>query len=283
MVSKYYNLAKPGIVYGNLLSTIGALIFASRGDPDISLLILTCIGTALIIGGSCVYNNIVDKQIDAKMPRTQSRALPLEQISQTNAIIYGSILILLGSSLLLCYVNALTLIIGIIGAFWYVVIYGIAKRTTHHSTLIGTIAGATPSLAGYTAVTNHIDTTGIILFMILIFWQMPHFYAIAIFRMQDYKAAHIPILSIVKGIKRTQIEIFIYTLLLLITLPLLTVYSGASLGFAVITLAFTSRWINIMTLSLGKSNVAWAREVFGQSLVLILVINVALAIDYWMI
>lgn len=283
MFKEYYKLAKPGIVYGNLLSTIGAFLLASNGAINLWTLIATILGTGFIIGSACVFNNILDIKIDINMPRTKNRALVIGSITAQNAFIFGTLLLVIGSLSLVLFVNLLTLLIGYLGFIWYVIIYGYAKRRTHHSTLIGTIAGSTPPVAGYVAVTNSLDLSAFILFLILTFWQMPHFYAIAIFRAKEYAAANVPILSLTKGIKRAKLEIVIYAILFSLTAPLLTLVGSAGASYALIMISFSIVWLRVIAEDFNNddSNL-WARRVFGQSLIVLLAFCIALSLNAYL-
>src|SRR5262249_37725840 len=157
-----------------------------------------------------------DRNIDAKMERTKKRALVTGKVSPRNSLIFAFSLLAVGL-LFLLNTNALTLSIGIFAIYSYVVLYGIAKRKSVHGTLIGTIPGAASLVAGYVCATNNLDLGAFLLFLIMVSWQMPHFYAIAMYRFRDYKQAKIPVLPVVKGMKRTKLEILFYTFLFTIS------------------------------------------------------------------
>ena len=206
MIKAYYLLAKPGIIYGNALTAIGGYFLAAKGIFDLSLFLSMLFGLSFVIGSACVFNNIMDQGIDSKMARTKKRALVTKTIPEFHAVVYGSILGILGFLLLLCNTNVLTALIAFIGFIFYVIVYGIFKRKSVHGTVIGSISGAVPPVVGYCAVTNNLDLGAFLLFIILVIWQMPHFYAIAIFRRDDYVAASIPVLPIKKGLFQTKIQ-----------------------------------------------------------------------------
>lgn len=210
---KYLTVTKPGIVVGNLMVTIGAYLFASDLEPEFLTFLGLTIGTICVIAASCVLNNYLDRSIDASMERTSKRPSVTGAISLRIALPYAGVLLALGSWLLWNYTNAYTCWVGLFGAFWYVVVYGIVKRTTPYSTLIGTISGATPPLAGYLAAAGRFDVVAWCLFALLVFWQMPHFYAIAIFRAKEYRQAGLPLLNLQKGLSRTVFEMRIYVTL----------------------------------------------------------------------
>jgi protoheme IX farnesyltransferase len=185
--------------------------------------LLTLIGLSFVIASSCVFNNYIDRHVDAKMARTKKRALATGEISIKNALIFGILLGLIGGSLLLIYTNLLTFFIAFAGFLIYVFPYSFGKYRTSYGTLIGSIAGAAPPLVGYCAVSNHFDLGALILFLIVVFWQMPHFYAIALYRFNDYSRAGIPVLPVKKGAYVTKMHMVLYTVAFIIAAVMLTV------------------------------------------------------------
>lgn len=197
-------MTKPGIVYGNTLTATAGFLLGAKGAIDYWLLLATLAGIAFIIGSACVFNNYIDRDIDAKMVRTKKRALAHGLVPAGKAITYASLLGIIGFFILSLSTNFLTVALGTVAFFDYVVLYGISKRRTAYSTIVGSIAGAIPPAAGYTAVTNRLDGGAVLLFIILVFWQMPHFYAIAMYRYDDYKAAGLPVLPVKKRYENYQ-------------------------------------------------------------------------------
>lgn len=194
-ISVYYRLTKPGIVYGNSIHVIAGYLLAFRAGLSLETFFGVLFGVALVIASACVANNIIDRDIDSHMKRTKKRAMVMRSVSVPFAIVYAVLLGAVGIGLLYATTNILTCILGIVAYIWYVVIYGYAKRTTWLSTIIGTVPGALPIMAGYTAVTNTADGIAWALFAMLVLWQLPHFYAIAIMRKDEYKAAMLPIIT----------------------------------------------------------------------------------------
>ncbi len=182
MLKKYYYLTKPGIIYGNALTVVAGFLLASKGNVNLLTLVTTVIGVSLVIGSGCVFNNYIDRDIDRVMSRTEKRALVLGHIPTINAMVFGAVLGVVGFALLGIFSSNLVVLIGLIGYIDYIVLYGISKRKSVHGTLIGSVSGATPIVAGYCAVTGRIDSAAIILFFVLATWQMPLFYAIAMYR-----------------------------------------------------------------------------------------------------
>jgi protoheme IX farnesyltransferase len=279
MLKDYYSITKPGIIYGNLLTAAGGFFLASKDHIDFGLLIATMLGMSLIIASACVFNNYIDRDIDKLMSRTKKRLIVTGKIPLKNALIYATILGVVGALILIIFVNVLTFLIGITAFFVYVVLYGITKRSTVHGTIVGSIAGAAPIVAGYTAVTNRFDFEALLLFFILVFWQMPHFYSIAIYRKADYKAAKIPVLPIAEGNKVTKVEILVYVALFAVVCSLLSVFGYTGMVFRVVMLAVSIWWLYIGFKGFKSEDNKWARKMFGTSLIVIMVLSVMLSLN----
>lgn len=284
MLKAYYRLTKPGIIYGNLLTAIGGFLLAARGHVDWLLFVSLAAGTSLIIGSACVFNNYRDMDIDARMARTKKRALPSAQIEEEYALAFGSVLGLLGLVILIVGTNRLTVLVGILGFVSYVWWYTSLKRKTVHATLVGSIPGATSILAGYVAVTDHLDLGALLLFVVMVIWQLPHFYAISIFRRDDYAAAGVPVMSVAKGIPATVKQIFWYSLAFAVAVALLALYGYASFSFFIVMTAVSFYWIWIGLKGFRKTTdtARWARRMFGTSLIVVLALSLMLSIDNWL-
>ena len=268
----YLQLMKPGITLSNSIAAVAGFFLAlSQAPASITTFIGAIGGTALLIASGCVVNNILDRNIDKRMKRTKKRALLNGDISVAKAAIYAAVLGLVGFALLLFWTNTVTLILGATAYIWYVVVYGLAKRTTILSTLIGGVAGALPPAAGYTAVTGHFDTGALILFLILFIWQMPHFYAIAIFRRDDYKKAKLPIWSVSAGIESTKRQILAFAILYGLATPLLFIYGYTGYIYLIISVGLSVYWI-IKGIQGYRTQAPekWARKMFGISLLQLL-------------
>lgn len=279
MLKKYYHLAKPGIIYGNILNALAGFFLASRWQFEFGLLASTIGGMALVIASGCVFNNYLDRSLDAKMKRTKKRALVEGTISGSSAIAYATILGISGFAILARYTNALTVCLGLLAIFNYVVLYGFFKRRSVHGTVVGSVAGALPPVAAYSAVTNHLDVGAVILFFIYVFWQMPHFYAIGMYRFKDYKAAGLPILSVKKGMRASKVYILGYTAAFTVTSLLLT-----SFGYTGYAYLFVMAGIGLYWLVKGlkgfeaEDDGEWARHMFGTSLIVVMVLAVMLSV-----
>lgn len=276
----YYRLTKPGIVYGNAMVAIAGYFFGAHGDPRLSTFVAMLIGISAVMASACVYNNVLDRDIDKRMERTKQRAVVTGAVTTVNALVFATILLIIGLGLLMLGTNVLTALLALGGHIAYVILYGIAKRKTVHGTLVGTISGSTPPVIGYVAATGSLDLTALLLFLIMVAWQMPHFYAIAIFRRDDYAKASIPVLSVVKGLTATRRQIIAYVMLFVIMCALLGLYGGASLLWVLIMILMGGYWLYVCLQSArGETVEAWARRQFGWSLQTLLVMSVVLSFD----
>ena len=276
----YLQLIKPGITLSNTISGIaGFFLAASVVGFSWTVLIGAVGGIALIIASACVMNNILDRDIDKRMKRTAKRDVASGVISIPKALSFGIALGLIGFGLLFFLTNVLTVVLGIVAYVWYVAIYGLAKRTTVYSTLIGGVAGALPPVAGYTALTGNIDIAAVLLFLILFFWQMPHFYAIAMFRQSDYASANLPVWSVKYGMKSSKLQILLFTIIFAIVFALPTFYGYTGVTYLVGSLALSAYWL-FKGVSLYKKvdDIKWARQMFGVSLLVMLSMSLLIAI-----
>jgi protoheme IX farnesyltransferase len=276
----YYRLTKPGIVYGNTLSVLAGFLLASDGHIDLELLAATVVGIALIMAAACVYNNYIDRGIDARMARTKKRDLVTGTVGGRPAIVYATVLGTLGFTMLLLFTNSITVILGVIAITMYVIVYGAAKRLSPLGTIVGSVSGALPPAAGYTAVTGNFDLAAWLLFLAMTFWQMPHFYAIAIYRLKDYIAAGIPVLPAKRGIKRTKIGILLYIVAYGLAASLLTVFGYTGYIYLGIVVLLSLLWLFKGLRSYRVADdVVWARQMFFFSLKVLLAWATAIAID----
>jgi len=280
LLREYYYLTKPGIVRGNFINTLAGFLLAASGNVDFAMLGYTLLGISLIVACGCVLNNILDIKIDSKMKRTQKRALVSGRISKKRAFIFAIILGLLGSLLFGFFINKLSLLLSLFGLFMYVVVYGYFKRASVHGTVIGSISGAIPPVVGYVAVTNDLDLGALLLFLTIVFWQMPHFYAVAIYSSNEYKAASIPVLPVVKGIESVKRQTIYY----------LVAFCGAilslwALGYTGFIYLLGAGGVSLYWLKVGldglwtKENNLWAEKVFNVSLIVVFVWCISIGVD----
>src|SRR5581483_4748315 len=205
---------------------------------------------------------------DKKMRRTQNRPLAKGAIAVKQANLFAASLLVLGAFILGTYTHVLTMAIALFGFAIYVFFYSYLKYRTHRATLIGSIAGAIPPVVGYTAAMGRLDAAAWILFAILVFWQMPHFFAIAIYRLQDYAAASIPVLPLKKGIAATKIQMLIYTIAFAVACCLLPLCGYTNGIYLIICMLLGVTWIFLSFQGFKATNdAAWARKMFLFSLI----------------
>jgi protoheme IX farnesyltransferase len=277
--NRYYQLTKPGIIYGNLLTVAAGFFLASKGHIDIGLLVAIMVGTSLVIASACVFNNYIDRGIDVAMARTKERSLVKGEISAPSALIYASVLGLVGAMVLAVYTNWLTFVIGLAAFVVYVAVYGLAKRRSVHGTIVGSFAGAAPILAGYTAVSDRLDAAAIILFIIMVVWQMPHFYAIASYRFDDYKAAKLPVLPVKRGMRATKFWVVGYIAVYLAAVTSLTVFGYTGYVYLVVMLLLGVNWLRLgLTGFRTTDDKTWGRRVFRFSLVVMLAFSILVSL-----
>jgi len=281
-IKNYFFVAKPGIILGNLISATGGVFLASRGRIDLLLLLWTVIGISLMVASGCVFNNWIDRNIDRKMARTQSRVLAQRRMSPHVAVCYASFLGMAGIILLCAAASLLSAAIVLIGFLIYVGAYSLyLKRTSVYGALIGSVAGAAPPLAGYCGVSNGFDTGALLLFLIFTSWQMAHCNAIAIYRFKDYAAAGIPVLPGERGIAAAKKHIVGYILAFVAAALMLTFGGYTGYSFLAMMLVMGLFWLHVAWKGFKASDDrVWAKKVFVCSILTIAVLSIMMSIDF---
>lgn len=282
-IKTYYALTKPGIVYGNTLTVVAGFLCGAAWHVRLVLFVATVAGMMLVIASACVINNFTDRGIDRAMARTRGRALARGEIPASRALTFAAVLGAGGFALLANFTNRLTVCVALAGIADYVLLYGIAKRRSVHGTVVGSISGAAPVVAGYVAAAGKFDATALFLFLLLAAWQMPHFYAIAIYRLDDYRAAGLPVLPAVRGVNMAKVQIVLYA----------AGFVAAGLGFAIFgganrlsaggIIALGVAWFGLglrglRSRSAGADAALWARRMFLFSLIVMLGLCVSVSL-----
>ncbi len=281
MIKDYYELMKPGLVYGNLVPMVAGFALGSQWRFDFALLGSAAIGLALVMASGCVFNNYFDRDLDARMERTKARALVMGRISGWPALAYGAALGLAGFAVLGVFTNPAAFTAAGAGFFFYIFVYTLwLKRRTAHAALVGSIAGAAPPVVGYAAAAHRIDAAALVLFFMLALWQMPHFYAIGIRRLNEYAAAGIPILPVKRGIRFTKISMFVYIAAFTGTASLLVVFGYMDVVYLAVVLAFGMAWLAACLSGFRTAgpadDAAWARAMFFLSLAVMIAVSIAI-------
>ncbi|PXB01084.1 heme o synthase [Pectobacterium carotovorum] len=282
MIKQYLQVTKPGIIFGNLISVIGGFLLAAQGRIDYPLFFATLVGVSLVVASGCVFNNVIDRDIDKKMERTKNRVLVKGLISLKVTLVYASLLGIAGFALLYIAANPLAMWLAVMGFVVYVGAYSLyMKRHSVYGTLIGSLSGAAPPVIGYCAVSNQFDAGALILLLIFSLWQMPHSYAIAIFRFKDYQAANIPVLPVVKGISVAKHHITLYIVAFAVATLMLSLGGYAGYKYLIVAAAVSVWWLG-MALSGYKNAIddrVWARKLFVFSIVAITSLSVMMSVD----
>jgi heme o synthase len=280
MIRDYFAMTKPGIIVGNAITAVGGFALASKGHIDYWLFLATLVGLSLVIASACVFNNYIDRNVDQKMVRTKNRALVRGVIPGRNAVVFAIFLGLVGILLLTLYTNLLTVLIATAGFMIYVVFYSIWKYRPTYGTLLGSIAGAVPPVVGYCAVSHRFDVGAFLLFMILVLWQMPHFFAIAMYRFEDYAAASIPVLPVKKGVHITKIHMLLYIIAFMIATFMLTFFGYTGYAYLSVAASLGAAWGWLCIKGFKTDNdKLWARKMFLHSLVIITALSVMISVD----
>ena len=275
ILALYLGISKPGIILGNLITMFAGFAFASKDNFDLLLFFYASVGLILVIGSACIFNNLIDREIDSKMTRTKSRALVSGEVSWQEAFFLGLGTGILGGLILGFLVNFLTFVVAAVGFFIYVGVYSHLKRKTSVATLIGSIAGATPPLVGFAAANGALGMQALLLFLIVVFWQMPHFYAIGIYRLDDYLAASIPILPVKKGMRATKIQMVFYAILFFAAALLPTFFHYAGYLYLSVATLVSFYWLCLCIQGFWVTNdKLWAKKIFRFSLLVILAISI---------
>jgi protoheme IX farnesyltransferase len=268
----YYQLTKPGIIRGNAVHVLAGGLLASAMGIEWRALLGVLIGTSFVIASACVVNNYIDRDIDAKMKRTKKRPSVTGTVSPRAAGVFASVLALIGIYTLFTFTNPIVVVIGAVAYVMYVVVYGYAKRRTVHSTLIGAIPGALPAMAGYVAIEGALSISSVLVFLLVFLWQMPHFYAISVFRKKDYKAAGVPVLGVVRPTEVVKRYVLGYMIAYLACIGLLIAFDVVGPSAGVLLLAGAAYWLVTHARMRLADDVRWARSVFGVSLILTLLL-----------
>ena len=225
----YLELCKPKVVALMVFTAIVGMLLADPGNVALATFIYATLGISLVASSAAAINHVADSRIDAAMDRTKLRPLPSGSLSKASVLVFAGIIGVIGMAILILKINVLTAVLTFASLVGYAVIYTMyLKRATPQNIVIGGLAGATPPLLGWTAVTGQIEADGLLLLLIIFTWTPPHFWALALYRKEEYAKVDIPMLPITHGDDFTRLQITLYTVLMcLITVfPFFTGMSG---------------------------------------------------------
>lgn len=285
-VAQFYALTKPRVVQLIVFCAVIGMVLAVPGVPsleDVRIATFAALGIWLVAGAAAAFNCLIEKGIDAKMKRTSWRPTAKGELSDTQTLLFSGVLCLAGSVLLYVTVNALTMWLTFATFVGYAVIYTVVlKPRTPQNIVIGGASGAMPPVLGWAAMRGDVGPEALVLFLIIFLWTPPHFWALALYRVEDYRKSGLPMLPVTHGNEFTRLQILLYTLVL---------FAACILPFAI----GMSSWLYLVA-ALGLSagftwygfrlwrnySDALARKTFRFSLIHLSVLFAALLVDHYL-
>ena len=281
---QYFELTKPRVVALIVFTAIIGMFLAVPGWPPLQESVFGFLGIWLAAASAAAINHLIDQRIDRVMARTAHRPLPTGALTPLQVLIFAIVLGTLSMVTLVLLVNTLTAVLTFASLIGYAIVYtAFLKRATSQNIVIGGAAGAAPPLLGWVAVTGHVHPYALLLFLIIFIWTPPHFWALAIFRVDDYSRAQVPMLPVTHGVTYTRWHVLAYTILLLIVtiLPYLTGMSGVFYlgGALVLGAGFLYYAIRL----LNPPNDFFAMKVFNYSIIYLMALFAFLLIDHYLV
>ena len=284
LLKSYYQLCKPNVVYMMLICAFVGMLLAEQTVSSYSYLFIALTGIALCAASAAAINQVVDREADASMTRTDQRPLPKGDLSVMHASIFAFVIGLLGALILYFYVNVLTMILTIGSLIGYAFIYTVyLKRATPQNIVIGGLAGAAPPLLGWSSISNTIDPYALLLVLIIFVWTPPHFWALAIYRKDEYAKESIPMMPVTHGVAFTKLQIVLYTIILFIVsvLPYVVLMSG--IIYLVSALVLSTLFLYYSVNLFYSDEDQDAMNTFQYSIYYIFLIFLALLADHYII
>ena len=284
LLKSYYQLCKPNVVYMMLICAFVGMLLAEESVTSYGYLFISLLGIALCAASAAAINQVIDRNTDASMTRTDQRPLPQGELSVTHASVFALVIGSIGALVLYLYVNTLTMILTLASLIGYAFIYTVyLKRATPQNIVIGGLAGAAPPLLGWASVSNTIDPYALLLVLIIFVWTPPHFWALAIYRKDEYAKESIPMLPVTHGVIFTKLQIVLYTIILYIVsvLPYVVLMSGEIYLFSSLILStiFLYYSVNLYFSDDDED----AMKTFQFSIYYIFLIFIALLFDHFII
>ena len=265
-ISSFIDLCKPKIVLLLTITALVGMLLTVEFYSNVLSSLASLLGFALLAASSAALNQIFDRESDKNMERTKGRPLASGNISLYQALTFTALLLFIGSSLLLYFSNLMTLLITTFGFIFYSLVYTIyLKWSTPQNIVIGGLSGALPPLIGWTAVTNEISLLPLILVLIIFLWTPPHFWPLAIDRIDEYRKEGVPMMPIAKGVSRTKKEMLVYAFLLLAASLAPYFYGLTGLFYLFSTTALNIYFIYLCVAYLGDKNNELSMKIFNFS------------------
>ncbi len=284
--SQFYALTKPRVVQLIVFCALIGMVLAVPGVPswkDVQLGALACLGIWLVAGAAAAFNCLVEKSIDAKMKRTAWRPTAKGELSDWQTLLFAAVLCALGSWLLWVAVNPLTMWLTFATFVGYAIIYTVVlKPLTPQNIVIGGASGAMPPVLGWAAMTGEVSPQALILFLIIFLWTPPHFWALALYRVEDYRKSGLPMLPVTHGNEFTRLQIFLYTLVLAAACLMPFAYGMSSWLYLAAALALSAAFCWYGWRLLREYSDALARKTFRFSLIHLSALFAALLVDHYL-
>ena len=284
--AQYYALTKPKVVQLIVFCAFIGMVLAVPGVPgwqDWGRMLVACAGIWLVAAAAAAFNCLVERSIDARMKRTAWRPTARGELSHSQALLFSALLCAAGAAILLLAVNALTLWLTLATFIGYAVIYTLVlKPLTPQNIVIGGASGAMPPVLGWAAMTGQVGHEALLLFLIIFLWTPPHFWALALYRVEDYRRAGLPMLPVTHGNAFTRLQVFLYTLVLFAgcLLPFVVGMSGYLYLFAAVILGLG--FCGYGWALLRNYSDALARKTFRFSLIHLSLLFAALLVDHYL-
>ena len=284
VVRQYWSLTKPRVVALIVFTAAIGMFLAVPGLPPLRESVLGFLGIWLAASSAAAINQLMDSRIDAQMARTSWRPLVSGTLTPRQALVFALVLAALSMAILVLWVNLLTALLTFASLIGYAVVYTVfLKRATPQNIVIGGVAGAAPPALGWCAVTGQLDPHALLLVLIIFVWTPPHFWALAIFRRDDYARAMVPMLPVTHGVEYTRWQILLYTVLLVIVtvLPWVTGMSGLFYLGGALVLGAMFLWYAYKLLD--PPDEFYAMRVFNYSIVYLMALFAFLLLDHWLL
>jgi protoheme IX farnesyltransferase len=278
----YVQLLKPRIILLLVITAYCAMVVAAHGLPPFFLSLYAMLGLALSAGGAHAVNMWYDRDIDALMARTHERPVPQGRIPATRSLTIGISLMAISFVLLLVTVNLLTALLALGGFLYYVLIYTMwLKRSTPQNIVIGGGAGAFPPLIGWAAVTGSVGLAAVLMFLIIFLWTPPHFWALALYRQDDYRRAGVPMMPVVRGERSTKLQMVSYAALLLVASAGLYFTGVVGAVYLAVAIALSAGFLaqTLVLLREHAPETKLAKRTFGYSLLYLTVLFAAMVLN----
>ena len=283
---QFYALTKPRVIQLIVFCALIGMVLAVPGLPsaaDVRLAAIACLGIWLVAAAAAAFNCIVEQGIDAKMKRTAWRPTAKGELSNTQTLVFSALLCAAGSWLLYVHVNPLTMWLTFATFVGYAVVYTvILKPLTPQNIVIGGASGAMPPVLGWAAMSGHVGPEALILFLIIFLWTPPHFWALALYRVEDYRKSGLPMLPVTHGNAFTRLQVFLYTLVLFAACLMPFAY-GMSSWFYLVSAILLSLGFCAYGFALWREySDALARRTFRFSLIHLSLLFAALLADHYL-